>query len=260
MQDDNKNSSAQPNEITHQNSIQLKTKPEEDEPLNENDLDFFVQYIENNPDNPLTEKVGQILEFFKTNRLNGVEMNIDNRTKNEMLRELKAEYLKQQEKLQREIEEEERLERLRLEEELKAKEQRQAEIEKLMSSQEAMTSNNEQHEVNVSNPFLESHQNPELEETQRDMRPKVYIMQQGYSMGRRQTTGSKTTNTKTKKNQQKVTSSKIGNQSKILEIKARVKNANKSTRPNLRHILPIYSTKTFQSSNQTDGNESDGWI
>ena len=82
------------NEVKNEASIKVASIKEEDENLNEEDLDILKNFIKNNPTSPLYSSVSQFLEFIKTNKFKGKTMNLSNKHKNEMIKELKKEYNK----------------------------------------------------------------------------------------------------------------------------------------------------------------------
>lgn len=93
--------------MRNQEMMSIGPVKEEDETLNVSDLIILKEFIQNNPDNPLKESVSQFLEFINTNKFNNKAMIISNKYKNEMIKELKEEYLKQVDIIKKKAQEEE---------------------------------------------------------------------------------------------------------------------------------------------------------
>jgi hypothetical protein len=83
-------------EIKNEMQLELIEKPvleEEDEEFDLQTLNFFLDFIKNNENHNSKEKVESILEIFNSNKLNNTKINLTNKIKNEILRNLKNEFL-----------------------------------------------------------------------------------------------------------------------------------------------------------------------
>ncbi len=72
---------------------------EGDEDFDEENLNFFKEFIKNNQNHPIKDKVEKILTIFNTDKISNKKMRITNKAKNEILRSLKLEYVTKLEEL-----------------------------------------------------------------------------------------------------------------------------------------------------------------
>lgn len=81
-------------EIQNENQVHLIDKLSEgDEDFDEENLNFFKEFINNNQNHPIKDKVEKILNIFNSDTISNKKMKITNRAKNEILRNLKLEYV-----------------------------------------------------------------------------------------------------------------------------------------------------------------------
>lgn len=91
-------------EIKNEQQIEIATKTlEEDEDFDEAEYNFFLDFIQNNQDHPIKDKIEKILNIISaSNAANkpGKKPALTNKMKNEILRNLKANYLRELEQLE----------------------------------------------------------------------------------------------------------------------------------------------------------------
>jgi len=79
-------------DIHKQNRLDITDKIEGDESFDEENLNFFKDFIQKNENMAIKEKVEKILAIFDSEKSNK-KMKITNKAKNEILRSLKMEYM-----------------------------------------------------------------------------------------------------------------------------------------------------------------------
>jgi hypothetical protein len=97
--------SGQPMEMRNEANLEVNMNPhlELDEDLDEETLHFFIDFVKENENNPIKEKVEKILDIFQLHAANNTSSSskdgLTNKVKNEILRNLKEEYLANLKKL-----------------------------------------------------------------------------------------------------------------------------------------------------------------
>ena len=145
------------NEIKKESNI-IVSNNVDDEPLNKADLNILKDFIANNPNNPMKEPISNFITMISDTE--NKELNLTNKMKNEILKELKTEYYNQlQIQKKREEEERKKLEekkrRLELQREAEEKEaQRQRKLERIRLREEREAKKKNKRKQSDENPFL----------------------------------------------------------------------------------------------------------
>ncbi len=86
-------------EVKNEQQIEINIKPveEQDEIFDQDGYNFFADFIKNNQNHPIREKMEKILDIFSKGSINNIPLT--NKLKNEILRNLKTQYLQELEEL-----------------------------------------------------------------------------------------------------------------------------------------------------------------
>jgi hypothetical protein len=84
------------------NESNLEITRNDDSKLNESGLNALTEFIKNSQNKPITEKVENLIQVFSNNKLNSKKINLDNKTKNELLHRLREEFQKEKEIIEEE--------------------------------------------------------------------------------------------------------------------------------------------------------------
>lgn len=87
-------------EIRNESNLEI-TRNDESR-LNESGINALTELIKNSQNKPITEKVESLIQVFSKNQIDNKKINLDNKTKNELLLRLREEFQKEKELIEEE--------------------------------------------------------------------------------------------------------------------------------------------------------------
>jgi len=85
------------------NETHLEITKNDELKMNDSGLNALMEMIKSSQNKPITEKVESLIQVFSNNQINNKKINLDNKTKNELLMRLREEFLKEKENIEEEV-------------------------------------------------------------------------------------------------------------------------------------------------------------